>query len=432
MIPFKAFLTGMAGVSICLANISGIVTDRGTTPIVGAVVQLENGGQTATTGTDGRFTLVVSNAVLPVKGKLQPNALSARISGNTLNITIANRAVIEVANFNLTGKSLFSARQLMNAGSHTLSLPTGCTGIFLCKVKSGIEEVVTKGISVGGESSGNAVSFQESSSNRLAKQEMRTASINDVIGATKTGYLNYKMVVTNSDTIGIEIKMIASAGIVTDADGNVYQTVKIGSQEWMAENLRVTKYNDGTVIPLVSDSAAWYSINQMTPSPAYCFYNNTSDANSIRKYGALYNWYVVNPSNPKKIAPEGWHVPSDSEWDTLQNYLIAKGYNWDSTTSGDKIAKSLAAMTDWLTYATLGTIGCGLTMNNNSGFSALPGGNRYSTGLFSLQNSYGVWWSATDHASPDAWGRGLYNSNALLYRIDDSKSCGFSVRLVRD
>ena len=82
MVLIKAFLTGLMGVSLCMANISGIVTDTGTTPISGAVVQLEKGGQTATTGTDGSFTLVVSTAILPGNGKLLPNGLSARISGN--------------------------------------------------------------------------------------------------------------------------------------------------------------------------------------------------------------------------------------------------------------------------------------------------------------------------------------------------------------
>jgi len=105
--------------------------------------------------------------------------------------------------------------------------------------------------------------------------------------------------------------------------------------------------------------------------------NNTTNADSIKKYGALYDWYAASPTNVKKIAPAGWHVPSDAEWDTLQNYLTAKGYNRDGTTTGNKIEKALAAKTDWVTYSTNGTIGSDLSKNNSSGFSALPGGYRF-------------------------------------------------------
>ena len=132
------------------------------------------------------------------------------------------------------------------------------------------------------------------------------------------------------------------AGTITDFDGNGYQAVKIGNQVWTVENLRTTKYNDGTAIPYVTDSAAWVNLT----TPGYCYFNNMVNADSIRKFGALYNWYAVDT---KKLAPAGWHVPTDAEWDTLENYLIANGYNWDGTTDSNKIAKSLAAKTDWYT-----------------------------------------------------------------------------------
>ena len=123
-----------------------------------------------------------------------------------------------------------------------------------------------------------------------------------------------------------------SDSTVKDADGNVYTTVKIGNQVWTVENLRTTKYNDGSAIPLVTDSAAWVNLT----TPGYCYYNNTTNADSIKKYGALYNWYAVDT---KKLAPAGWHVPTDAEWDTLQNYLIANGYNWDGTTDEQQDSK---------------------------------------------------------------------------------------------
>jgi uncharacterized protein (TIGR02145 family) len=219
--------------------------------------------------------------------------------------------------------------------------------------------------------------------------------------------------------------MIASAGTVTDVDGNVYQTVKIGNQVWMTENLRVTKYNDGSAIPW--DTLTW--ANDTTQK--YCFYNHTTDSGSIRKYGALYNWYVVSPANPKKIAPSGWHVPMDAEWDTLQNFLIASGYNYDGSTTGNKIAKSMTAQTDWLTCSAIGAIGDDLTINNTSGFLALPGGCRTGN-RFNNMGIYCAWWSATEDGELSAYSRNLVYDGNDISSFRASKRLGFSVRLVRD
>jgi uncharacterized protein (TIGR02145 family) len=427
MVPIKALLTGLLGVSLCMADINGIVTDTGATPIAGAIVKLENAGWTATTGADGSFTLVESTAILPGNGKLLPNGLSAGISGNLMTVNIAKAAAVEVATFDLTGKALSTVRQSMGAGTHSMALPQRGAGVYLYKVKLGNREFVLKGNSVGGASYGSAVSSEGPSSNSLSKQVKVTAAINDVIAATKTGYLNYRVVATNSDTSGIAIKMIASAGTVTDVDGNVYQTVKIGNQVWMAENLRVTRFNDGTAIPLDTSTVTWN--NDTTPK--YCFYNNTTSADSIKKYGALYNWYAVNTG---KLAPVGWHVPTDSEWEVMQCYLVINGYNYDGTTdtTNNNIAKSLAAKTDWYTYPTPGTIGCDLTKNNNSGFSALPGGYRYYDGYFNFQSNNGGWWSTTDYNASFAWFRDLYYGGDVLGEYPTNKGCGISVRLVRD
>ena len=127
---------------------------------------------------------------------------------------------------------------------------------------------------------------------------------------------------------------------VTDIDGNVYHIVQIGNQVWTVENLRTTKYNDGSDIPHVTDSAQWANLS----TPGYCFYNNTTDAVAQKKWGALYNWYTVETG---KLTPEGWHVPTNNDWRLLELYLIVNGYNWDGTTDSNKIAKSLAAKTDW-------------------------------------------------------------------------------------
>jgi uncharacterized protein (TIGR02145 family) len=202
----------------------------------------------------------------------------------------------------------------------------------------------------------------------------------------------------------------------------------MGNLVWRAEILRVTKYNDGSLVSLDTSRITW---NNST-TPKYCFYKNTTIIDSIKKYGALYNWHVVNPANPKKIAPTGWHVPSDAEWDTLQNHLISKGYNWDGTITGNKIAKSLAAKTDWMADTMVGTSGYDLTNNNSSGFSALPAGHRSGTGNFYSQNYDGTWWGTAKNDESRAWYRDLNYGIDSLIRGSCDLSCGFSVRLVRD
>ena len=430
MVPIKTLLTGLFGVSLCMADISGIVTDTGTTPISGAVVRLEKGGQTATTGADGSFTLIISNAILPGNNKPLPNGLSARVSGNMLHLTIVEQSAVEVAIFDISGKLVSTVRQTMGAGRHNIALPQRGTGVYLYEVKSGNSEFVLKGNANGGASSGSALSSHRSASNHAAKQAMNDAVINDVIAAAKTGYLKYRMAIGNSDTSGMVIKMIASAGTVKDADGNVYQTVRIGNQEWMAENLRTTKYNDGSPIPNIISDTAWDSC-KYTQTGAYCYYDNTTDSDSIEKFGALYNWYAVNTGN---LAPAGWHVPTDSEWTVLENYLIANGYNYDGTTTGNKIAKSMAAKTGWATSEVEGTIGNDLSTNNRSGFSAFPGGHRnfHGDGVFLNQSVGGSWWSSTEFALSSALHHDLNCNWENLDLWYSSNSIGFSVRLLRD
>jgi uncharacterized protein (TIGR02145 family) len=157
---------------------------------------------------------------------------------------------------------------------------------------------------------------------------------------------------------------VSLAGTVTDIDGNVYQTVTIGGQEWMAENLKVIHYCNGDSIPNVTDAGVWTSLT----TGAFCEYNN--NVNNVATYGRLYNWYSVNDS--RNIAPAGWHVPSDADWKQLEMTLGMSQSQADATgirdtTEGAKMKE--AGTTHWLTPNTGAT--------NESGFSALPGGYRY-------------------------------------------------------
>jgi uncharacterized protein (TIGR02145 family) len=176
---------------------------------------------------------------------------------------------------------------------------------------------------------------------------------------------------------------------MADIEGNKYNTVNIGSQVWMAENLKTSRYNDNTTLSNITDNTSWPTLS----TPAYCWYNNDA-ATYKATYGALYNWYVVDATSNggKNVCPSGWHVPNDGEWTTLENYLISKGYNYDGSTNGNKIAKSLAEPTLWNISSTTGAIGNTdfSSYHNKTNFSALPGGSLDSDGAFHSINIYGT------------------------------------------
>jgi uncharacterized protein (TIGR02145 family) len=199
-----------------------------------------------------------------------------------------------------------------------------------------------------------------------------------------------------------------TGGTVTDVDGNVYKTVTIGSQTWMAENLKTTRYNDSTSIPLVTDGTAWAGLS----TPAYCWYNN-DEITYKNTYGALYNWFAVNTG---KLSPKGWHVPSDAEWSQLIAALV------DSTTAGGKLKETGTA--HWVSPNT--------GASNTYGFTALPGGSHYTNGSFYLNGKYGWYWSSTESSSTDAWHQYMQYNAAGIHRTAGSKIIGFSVRCVKN
>jgi uncharacterized protein (TIGR02145 family) len=216
-------------------------------------------------------------------------------------------------------------------------------------------------------------------------------------------------------------------GEVTDVDGNIYKTIIIGSQTWMAENLKTTRFNDSTEIPNVSDSLAWSALD----TPAYCWYNNDS-ATKKAIYGALYNWHTINTG---KLPPVGWHVPLQSDWVTLTNYLIANGYNYDGSINNSFYAKSLASAMGW-TYSPLpGVVGSTdyQEKRNASGFTALPGGMHNSNGTFSYIGDFGYWWTSTKESDTKAWYYSMYTHSVSMQSAGNATlGYGFSVRCIND
>jgi len=230
---------------------------------------------------------------------------------------------------------------------------------------------------------------------------------------------------------------------ITDYDGNVYNTVAIGSQVWMKENLRTTHYSDGTPIPYVTGDSNWDTL--VVTDKAYCYYNDDS-ATHASVYGALYTWAAAmngsasttnNPSGIQGVCPTGWHLPSDAEWTELENYLADNGYNYDGSTGGGKakIAKAMADSSGWISSSTTGAVGNTdyPAYRNKSGFTALPGGYRLHNGSFSYSGRHGFWWSATEDNETYAWDRNLsYNFSNVDRGLFIFKEIGFSVRCVRD
>ncbi len=212
---------------------------------------------------------------------------------------------------------------------------------------------------------------------------------------------------------------------VVDIDGNAYKTIKIGNQVWMDENLKTTRYRNGEAISNLTMPIPWGT----TTSGAWCDYNNLPLNGN--KYGHLYNWYAV--SDPRNIAPEGWHVPTANEWLELRNYLIANGGNWDETQTDNKIAKSMAACTNWQNNSTTeGSVGNDILQNNSSGFNALPGGYRNFDATFKYIGTYSMWWSSTAASTKDAYYSYLYVFKADLAIPSTQNIYGFSVRCVKD
>ncbi len=197
-------------------------------------------------------------------------------------------------------------------------------------------------------------------------------------------------------------------GTVTDTEGNVYKTVKIGDQWWIAENLKATKYNDDQSILNVTENADWYSLT----TAAFCWYNN-DEAGYKNTYGALYNWYAVSSG---RLCPSGWHVPSNQEWITLTNKLGGE------SNAGGKLKETGTAHWE----------------SPNAGatdvfkFTALPGGFRGSLGAFIDILQHGYWWSSTEFNANQAYLQNINYDSGNFGKMTDAKNFGFSVRCLKD
>ena len=233
------------------------------------------------------------------------------------------------------------------------------------------------------------------------------------------------------------LKQRLSYGTAFDQDGNTFDWIKYGTQDWAIENAEVVTYRDGTPIPQVTDPIVWSSLT----IGAWCYYENDPSK------GKLYNWYAVagihdnDPNTPNKVfAPEGWNVPTKTQFTKLENHLIDNGYNYDGTNTDNKIAKSVASISGWETSSELGVVGNDQSSNNRSGFNIIPVGlgNPLDEGannlIFYGEGTKSVLWSLTvsENVQGQAYGFIIFNFSKNTSLAEDSMNFGASVRFVRE
>jgi uncharacterized protein (TIGR02145 family) len=351
----------------------------------------------------------------------------------TVGFEATTQSLATIGLYDITGKRILLVQELLAMGHHTYSLRGIRRGIYLLKVESdkysytakiissneqsGITEIIHTGTTPGidkqsiGSDTNNIDNLKSGKS--IIDMQYTSGDILKLTGFSRGIYRTIFMLVpTQSQTV--TFNFVAC----TDADGNNYPIIKIGTQTWMAENLKTTKYNDSTSIPNVTVAGTWSALT----TGAYCwFLNNAATYQNL--YGALYNWHAMKN---EKLSPVGWHVPSDAEWKQLEMALGMTQIQADSSSRyrGTNQGTQMKNNSGWSNNGN-GT--------NSSGFSALPGGQRNFTGDFMFSKEQAVWWSRTEAAEiPKAWYRYLAYDHSDVNRGYYYPSVGYSVRCVMD
>ena len=220
-------------------------------------------------------------------------------------------------------------------------------------------------------------------------------------------------------------------GTVADIDNNSYTYFTYGPQQWTLSNAETVTYRDGTSIPQVTTQLEWAALT----TGAWCYYNNDPSKSKVYNWYALMGIHDSNPNTPnKEFAPEGWHVPTNGDWTTLENHLIANGYNFDETISGNTIAKAMASTSGWNSSLNLGDPGNLQSGNNSSFFNIFPTGYISDSGAYAGEGETAIFWSSSEDETDInlAWYLTLNSLNSNVYTGSVVKNHGFSVRFVKD
>jgi uncharacterized protein (TIGR02145 family) len=360
------------------------------------------------------------------EGLLYPNPCIGRAE---VNFATTMNQEVKVSVYNMSGQLLNTKSQFLMPGQHRFKIYFPENGIYNVTVLKNDGSLSSKAVCMKPEVTKCGIDYTGTDYKDLIKNAVVGKTLSyaqgDILNCSAYSGKNNTIIADSPTTTKI---YLAEFYVCKDPENQSYPIVKIGEQWWMAKNLQTTKYMDGTAIPNITDNSSWAG----KTTGAYCWINNDA-ATYQNLYGALYNWYAVSTG---KLCPTGWHVPTDAEWTTLENYLIGNGYNFDGTITGNKIAKSLATQYGWESYHGAGTPGNTdyPAYRNKSGFSGLPGGYR-DNGYFTGVGLYNYWWSSTkstEYPTYYAWFRYIACDYTFVYRNIKYMEEGYSVRCVRD
>ncbi len=333
------------------------------------------------------------------------------------------------------GRELLNKKFRLNQGKHSFTFYPGTESLYFLTARTDRHSQTIKMINTPAHSSSQANCILEYNGMKAGFEQYKSGNdkinfvfyLGDLLKFTAFTDIGER-VITDSPTDD-QSYVFYFAGVpcldaptVTDIDGNVYRTVLIGDQCWMAENLKV-----GTMINGDQEMTDNGTIEK------YCYDNDTANCDI---YGGLYQWdEMMNYSSSQGaqgICPDGWHVPSDFEWVILSNFASSQP-EYLCNNNIANTAKALASTTDWNSHTTICAVGNDLSENNISGFSGLPGGTRETNSTFYGIGDQSRWWSSSERERPNFWNRALlYNTTAFFYRYDSHKSAGYSVRCVKD
>ena len=397
------------------------------------ITNLTRGGDTMLYGND--TVLILDHGIgTPIAGNIKSAKLTIQpampnpFKGlTTLQFFIPGQDDVYISIYDLTGREEARFSGHLRPGNHSFSLQRGLEGICFVSIVASEERKVYKLISLGDNSGSTKLGYngwqpcetmQKRGKNGFQWQPGDTlryfgfATMNSIAGHN---------IIEDNPVLSEQYIFELINGLpclnvpfVTDINGNTYRTVKIGTQCWLRENLNVLNYNDGVAIPHVSGNSAWANQN----SGARCWYGNDS-ATYATVYGGMYNWHAVNSG---KLCPTGWHVPTNSEWTTLTDFVGG------TSTAGNTLKSTL---TEPSPHPRWNSPNSGAT--NATGFSALPGGYRnYSDGMFDNIGYGGHWWTSTAHSSTRAYRVELYSIVGSVFTGNDDYVNAFSVRCVKD